>query len=114
VLANLLPGVRELRAPLAAGYIWLLAGWLVAQPHVPSRSDATGPLAAIYDLGDAVSAVGLGVAVSFVAYLLGAVSEGLWETPLRLVMSAWSHLAHRVHRGRMSRSSWNFATAVRV
>lgn len=28
VLLNILPGFRELRAPLAAGYVWLLVGWL--------------------------------------------------------------------------------------
>jgi hypothetical protein len=28
VLLNILPGLRGLRAPLAAGYVWLLVGWL--------------------------------------------------------------------------------------
>ena len=36
MLTSLLPGVRDLRAPLAAGYIWLLFGWLVVEPRYSS------------------------------------------------------------------------------
>jgi hypothetical protein len=39
VLAGLLPGVRELRAPLAAGYLWLLYGWLTAANSFPSAGE---------------------------------------------------------------------------
>jgi hypothetical protein len=111
VIANLLPGVRELRAPLAAGYLWLLSVWLVVEPHVPKRSKATGPLAAIYHLGDAVSAIGLGIAISFAAYLVGALSEGVWEAPLSVVMSGWSRFASAARRPldrllKRRRSAW--------
>jgi hypothetical protein len=32
LLAGLLPGLREVRAPLAAGYLWLVAAWVVLIP----------------------------------------------------------------------------------
>lgn len=104
VLANFLPGVRELRAPLAAGYIWLLSVWLIVEPHVASRSKATGALAALYKLGDALSAVGLGVVISFIAYLLGTLSIGMWEAPLRAAMSVWPRLVSLLRP--LPRSRW--------
>jgi hypothetical protein len=36
MLASLLPGLRDLRAPLAAGYLWLAAGWLYFAPLLPA------------------------------------------------------------------------------
>jgi hypothetical protein len=29
MLMNLLPGLRELRAPLVSGYLWLISAWLL-------------------------------------------------------------------------------------
>jgi hypothetical protein len=75
VLASVVPGLREIRAPLAAGYLWLIAAWLLVADHVPHEDKATGLLARAYDLEHAVSTFGLGVAVSFVAYLVGSVTE---------------------------------------
>ena len=66
MLASLLPGVRELRSPLAAGYVWLAALWLLFHDRVPeSEDEATGAWEAIFALGDRVSTVAIGVAVSF-------------------------------------------------
>jgi hypothetical protein len=45
VLTSLLPGLRELRAPLSAGVLWLLAIWFLAEPSVPDAEDATGIVA---------------------------------------------------------------------
>jgi len=73
MLMNLLPGLRDLRAPLSAGYLWLTGLWLLLVDVVPSRSTATGVVAHIYglthDLGRGVTLA----AVSFVAYLIGVV-----------------------------------------
>jgi len=80
-LANVLPGIRDLRAPLAAGYIWLLGLWLALEPTIPSRSQAGGVLGSVYELGDELSTVGLGIAASFVAYVVGALSTSLFATP---------------------------------
>jgi hypothetical protein len=76
-LSNALPGFRELRAPLAAGYIWLLAIYVAIEPHVPDAKHAHGLYATLLHLRDAASSVGLAVAVSFAAYLVGAISEGV-------------------------------------
>ncbi len=76
MLTSLLPGLRDIRAPLAAGYLWLLAIWLLLAEHVPERSEATGHVLSLYRLDDVFTAVGLGVALSFVAYVLGVLSQG--------------------------------------
>jgi hypothetical protein len=75
ILGSILPGVRQLRAPLAAGYLWILFIFLLAhlgsgRPH----SDLTQDLDR---LGHALSPAGLAVAVSFAAYLIGSFSQGL-------------------------------------
>ena len=76
VLANALPGIRDLRPPLVAGYFWLLLIWLWAEPHVDS-AHASGAVASALELGEAMGHVGIAAAVSAVAYLLGAVSQEL-------------------------------------
>jgi hypothetical protein len=86
MLTNLLPGVRQLRAPLAAGYLWLFALWLVLEPALPTETEAQGLAASIYRLGDLVTAFGLAVVVSFAAYLIGSLSVSLvsWPSPRTL------------------------------
>jgi hypothetical protein len=85
MLASVLPGLRELRAPLAAGYLWLLAGWLLLDDRVPSDENATGIWRSLRDLSDVVSAIGLGVAVSFAAYVVGSVSVAMMSPVLSWV-----------------------------
>jgi hypothetical protein len=67
VLSSLLPGLRELRAPLSAGYLWLLVLWIAFDPLIPSEDDAGGIGDSLSALGEAVSAIaiGIGVALSF-------------------------------------------------
>jgi hypothetical protein len=78
MLASLLPGLRDLRAPLAAGYLWLAAGWLFFAPRLPaSVNDAHGVLKDIYRVVDASSPVAVAAGVSFIAYMLGILSTGL-------------------------------------
>jgi hypothetical protein len=89
VIANLLPGLRELRAPLAAGYLWLLGAWLLVEPHIADRTDATGAVAALYDLESAAGPLGVVAGVSFVAYLIGSLSEELLAKPWRQAMLWW-------------------------
>ena len=83
MLASLLPGVRELRAPLAAGYLWLLAAWLLFYDEIPSREEATGAVDAFYGLNDEATAIGLAIALSFLAYLIGSLSQALSELLVR-------------------------------
>jgi hypothetical protein len=76
-LASLLPGIRHLRAPLATGYLWLATTWvLFAGTYDDERS--RGPaVTALLDLRDEAGTAGLAVAVSFVAYVLGALSQAV-------------------------------------
>jgi hypothetical protein len=73
VIASLLPGLRDLRTPLAAGYLWLVGLWLILYDEVPkSLDEASGPIAALFELGTLVGSTVLLAAVSFVAFLLGS------------------------------------------
>jgi hypothetical protein len=83
MLTTLLPGIRELRAPLAAGYIWLLAAWIGLEPSIPEAAEATGLVATLYRLNDALSGFGLAAAATFAAYLIGSLSITIWSPPLR-------------------------------
>jgi hypothetical protein len=77
MLASLLPGLRDLRAPLAAGYLWLAAGWLYFAPQLPaSVNDAAGVLKDIYRVVDASNSVAVAAGLTFIAYLLGILSTG--------------------------------------
>jgi hypothetical protein len=78
-LTNLLPGLRDLRAPLAAGYLWLVSLWLLVADRLPEKTEATGALAAMFKLADALGPVSTVIAASFAAYVLGAISETLLE-----------------------------------
>ena len=72
---NLLPGLRELRAPLAAGYLWLAGLWL-SLTHagwLPStRPPGNGEVARLWDLGGALGKTLVLAAVTFIAYLIGS------------------------------------------
>ncbi|MFJ8438074.1 hypothetical protein [Kitasatospora griseola] len=72
MLMNLLPGLRELRTPLAAGYIWFLAIWFAVNDHIPARDGATGVALSVYRLKDLLGTPALIAAASFVAYILGS------------------------------------------
>ena len=77
-LANLLPGLRELRAPLAAGYIALLAAFLFAGGEFTTQDQATdGPLKAFFDVSDAIGKAGALAALTFIAYIVGALIADL-------------------------------------
>jgi len=86
LLANLLPGVRELRPPLAAGSMWLLCLWLAIAPQIQWAIAADGTLwQSLWTLREAVSPVVFGAAVAFVAYLVGALSEAGREAAASLM-----------------------------
>jgi hypothetical protein len=75
---NILPGLRELRAPLAAGYMWLITAWLWLDHFrlIPEgRPVGDGWLAQVWSVGSALGAATLLTVLSFVAYLLGSFLE---------------------------------------
>ena len=86
MLTSLLPGLRDLRAPLSAGAIWLLAIWFVAEPSVPGSEEATGIAASAYRLGGLLSAIGLVTVLGFAAYMVGSLSVFVFSGPLRGVI----------------------------
>ena len=77
LLSSLLPGVRALRAPLAAGFVWLLALWLALEPVIPTSTPTTGIGASIARIEGLAEAIGWLAMVTFVAYLVGSVSSDL-------------------------------------
>jgi len=87
VLANILPGLREIRAPLAAGYLLLISVWILIHDHVKRGTGASETVEAIADLKGVLGTAAFAAALSFVAYLIGA----LWD-PLaaRLEQQVWS------------------------
>lgn len=87
MLSALLPGLREIRAPLAAGYLWLVVGWLLVHDRIATGSSAHGAVDALSDLRHAIGVGGIGAAATFMAYLLGA----LWEPiAIRIAGALWS------------------------
>ena len=83
MLTSVLPGLRELRAPLSAGVLWLLVVWFSVEPSVPDPDEASGILASAYRLAEPLSAVGLGAVLGFAAYLVGSLSVFLFSGALR-------------------------------
>jgi hypothetical protein len=74
MLASLLPGLRDLRTPLATGYLWLIGLWLLMHQHVPKNvHEATGPIQSVYQLGALAGTTACLAAVSFVAYVMGSI-----------------------------------------
>jgi hypothetical protein len=73
MLASLLPGLRDVRTPLAVGYLWLLILWLWLADRVPRTKPADdGLVARLFDLQDILGATVALACLSFVAYVLGA------------------------------------------
>jgi hypothetical protein len=77
VLASLLPGIRHLRAPLAAGYLWLVTGWILFHDRLDTAGERGASADAILALRDEASTAGLAIAISFVAYVAGSMSQAL-------------------------------------
>jgi hypothetical protein len=95
ILANALPGLRDLRPPLIAGYLWLLVAWLIVQPNLDK--DPAGPLGrTVYELADHVGRPVVAIALSIAAYLLGSASQEVTGTATRLLAARW-RVKHHVN-----------------
>lgn len=106
ILASALPGFRDLRAPLTAGYLWLIFLWIVLKPDLTIRptNDIAG---AIYDLGKSAGPIWIGLAIGIAAYLVGAVSQVLSPALSRLVKGIWDRSERVVVRlRRMKYLKW--------
>ena len=76
ILANALPGFRDLRAPALAGYLWLAFAWLVVDPDL-SHKPRAGLGSAVFELGHRIGHFGVAAAASVAAYLIGSVSQSI-------------------------------------
>lgn len=78
MLASLLPGLRNLRAPLAAGFLWLTVIWVCVAPQIPENFAATKGLEHdLYRLGSAAGKASIAAALVFGAYILGVIATAL-------------------------------------
>ena len=73
MLASLLPGLRDVRGPLASGYTWLFTLWLVFGDEIPDkRPSGDGLTARLFDLEAKLGSGAVLVTLSFLAYVLGS------------------------------------------
>jgi hypothetical protein len=74
MLASLLPGLREVRTPLAVGYLWFVNFWLLFSDRLPrTSSEAHGYVwPRLFELGGIMGRAAVVAAVSFGAYLFGS------------------------------------------
>jgi hypothetical protein len=71
ILANVMPGVRAIRAPLAAGLLLLLSAWVAFQSQIPEHP-RDGVWAGLERLDGVLSAIGTVVLIGFGAYVGGS------------------------------------------
>ncbi|MDG9678330.1 hypothetical protein [Micromonospora sp. DH14] len=74
MLTSLLPGIRHLRAPLAAGYILLVAGWIGFGPWLRDQGAASPVIENLIVVGGWLDKAAILAAATFCAYLLGIIS----------------------------------------
>ena len=92
ILASALPGFRDLRAPLIAGYLWLVFVWIWIKPDIHKRP-TNEVAAAVYDLAKDVGPIWIGLGVGVAAYLIGAVSQAL--SPI-IGHKVWPIILHKM------------------
>jgi hypothetical protein len=83
MLGPILPGLREVRGPLAAGFLWMLLAWLLAHEDV---AKAQGEVKGLVELGEKLNPAAVAAVASFVAYLVGSLSEDVFGRLLRLAI----------------------------
>jgi hypothetical protein len=71
MIAALLPGIRDLRVPLANGSLWLTAIWLLFGAHIPPADTENALISQVYNLSDWVGGPASVGALGFIAYLVG-------------------------------------------
>ncbi|MFI6827565.1 hypothetical protein ACIBG5_10730 [Kribbella sp. NPDC050241] len=96
-IASVLPGLRDLRAPFAAGTIWILTALTVVYPYRESIQSAFSDLWGLSGLIGHNAAI-LAAVVPFAAYIVGLMLVGLLQglasfaiRPLRAVVRKGRH-----------------------
>jgi hypothetical protein len=67
--------LREIRTPLAIGYTWMLATWLAWQAWFSDSGRGDEFLGPLRDLGEVLTVLGAPIALGFVAYIVGSLSQ---------------------------------------
>lgn len=88
-LLTMIPGLRDVRTHLVAGYAWLLVIWIDVAPDDLSVRPTDRKLASVYDLVEAIGPAGAAVATGVVAYLLGAVILFAVRATLAALVTWW-------------------------
>jgi len=78
VLAALLPGFRDVRSALVAGYMWFCAGWLLVGHYHPPPADLLGKPAR--ELLELFGTGGRLAAISVLCLLVGEVTGTLVQS----------------------------------
>lgn len=73
MLTTILPGLRDLRTPLATGYLFLALLWMWFGSSIPEHAEATGLLLRIYETSEFLGVTSTLAALTFIAYIVGAV-----------------------------------------
>ena len=71
MLAQILPGFRDFRTPLIAGYLWLTCAWILVGTPLPNPDSVDGVMGAINSFGNFLSPTIYITILSFLAYLIG-------------------------------------------
>lgn len=77
MLAQVLPGLRHLRAPLVSGALWLLVAWVLIGERIPSKTAATGLIARLYVLAEQLGKPVVLGAIGLTAYMVGGLAIAL-------------------------------------
>lgn len=96
MLASLLPGLREIRAPLAAGYLWIAFLWLILRTRIPRAAEADGLIGGIYEISSAAGRPAVLAALSFLAYVTGVLSAAVSGFLLALISQSTTTASIRV------------------
>lgn len=87
MFASLLPGLRDLRTPLAVGLLWLMLLWVWFAHVIPDPDSATGLLSQLYRLSGLFGSAVLLTMLSFAGYVLGLLLSSL-HIDWRLIRAA--------------------------
>lgn len=79
IFQSLLPGFRDLRTPLAAGFLLAAAAWLTWGESVPPRGTAAGVPESIYILFETLGSYTLLAVLTFGSYTAGMI----WMAPVQ-------------------------------
>ena len=72
MLTSILPGLRDLRTPLATGYMWLAAAFLVFADWITNADSGSVIVAQVSAWGGALGTTALLSVLTFVAYVVGS------------------------------------------